>query len=115
MVYHTTEKIDADGFREWGDKKRNEVREDSRKLHSIPTEVHGLHTSQNIIRVVERRRIKFVGQTAHMGERRVAEGVLVGKSERRSLLGRSTCKREHNSTMDLKEIIWKGVDRIEPA
>jgi hypothetical protein len=73
-----------------------------------------LHTSQNIIPVVERRRIKYAGQTTHLGERRGALGVLVGKSER-SLLGRSTCKREHNSTMDLKEIICKGVDRIDLA
>jgi hypothetical protein len=102
LVHHTKGNVDAESFREQGDKKRNEVRENQRKLQSIPTEVHGLHTSQNIIRVVERRRIKYAGQNAHMGERRGAEGVLVRKSERRSLRGRSECKREHNSVMDLK-------------
>jgi len=49
-------------------KKRNELRWDSWKLHCIPTEVHGLHTSQDIIRLVERR-TKLAG---HMGERRGA-------------------------------------------
>jgi len=37
----------------------------------------------------------------------------VGKSERKSAFGRSICKREHNGTMDLKKITWKGVDRID--
>ena len=39
----------------------------------------------------------------------------MGKSERKSPLGRSVNKREHNSTMDLKQIIWMVVDRIDLA
>jgi hypothetical protein len=59
-------------------KRKNEVREDSRKLHSIPAEVHGLHPSQYIIRVIKKRRIKFTGQITHIGEGRGALGGLVG-------------------------------------
>jgi hypothetical protein len=45
--------------------KRDEVR----KLHN--EELHNLHSSLNIIRMIKSRRMKWVRHTAHMGEMRI--------------------------------------------
>jgi hypothetical protein len=66
--------------------KRNEIKEVSRKLHSIPTEFYGLHSSRNIVRVIKLRRIKFAGQIAQMVEGRGTYRIFVEKSERKSPL-----------------------------
>jgi hypothetical protein len=41
--------------------------------------------------------------------------VLVGKPERKRLLGRSRRRWEHNITICLREIIWDGIDSIHLA
>jgi hypothetical protein len=48
--------------------KRDEITGEWRKLHS--GELHNLFLSQNIIRQIKLRRMKWVGHVAHMGEER---------------------------------------------
>ena len=47
--------------------KRDEVRGEWRKLHN--EELHDLHSSPNINRVTESRRMRLAGHVARMGER----------------------------------------------
>jgi len=57
--------------------KRVEVTGEWRKLHN--EELNDLYCSTNIVRVIEWRRMRWVGHVACMGERRDVYRVLVGK------------------------------------
>ena len=59
--------------------KRNEVTGEWRRLHK--EELHDLYCSQNIIRVIRSRGMRWAGHVARMGERRGAYRVLVGRTE----------------------------------
>jgi hypothetical protein len=59
--------------------KRDEATGSWRKLHN--EELHNLYTSQNIIRVIKTRRIRWAGHIARGGEKRNAYRILVGKPE----------------------------------
>jgi hypothetical protein len=59
--------------------KRNEVTGEWRKLHN--EEMNDLYSLPNIVRVVKSRRMRWAGHVARMGEDRVVNRVLVGKSE----------------------------------
>ena len=59
--------------------KRGEVTWVWRKLHS--EKLNDLYCSPNIIQVIKSRRMRWVGNVAHMGERRGIYRVLVGKPE----------------------------------
>jgi hypothetical protein len=48
-----------------------------------------------------------------MGKRRGAYRVFVGKPEGQRPLGRHRHRLEDNITMDLKEIVWEGMDWID--
>jgi hypothetical protein len=61
--------------------KRDKVAGQWRRLHK--EELHALHSSPNIIRVIKSRRLRWSGHVACMGERRRAYRVLVGKPEGR--------------------------------
>jgi hypothetical protein len=50
-----------------------------------------------------------------MGERRGAYRVLVTKPEEQRPLGRPRRRWTDNIKLDLKELCWEGVDRIELA
>jgi hypothetical protein len=50
-----------------------------RKLHN--DELHNLYSSQNIVRVIKSRRIRWAGHVARMGEGRGFYRVLVGRPE----------------------------------
>jgi hypothetical protein len=52
-----------------------------RKLHN--EELHDLHSSPSIIRIIKVRRMRWAGHVARMGEKRSAYGLLVGKPEGR--------------------------------
>ena len=56
-----------------------------------------------------------MGHVACMGEKRNAEGVLVGKSEGKRPSGRYRHRQEDNIKIDLKELGWDGVDQIQLA
>jgi hypothetical protein len=57
--------------------KRLEVVGGWRRLHN--KELHNLHSSPNIIRVIKSRGMRWVGYVAQMGEMRNAYNILVGK------------------------------------
>jgi hypothetical protein len=65
--------------------KRDEVTGGWRKLHE---ELHGLHPSPSIVRVIKAKRMRWAEHAAHMGEVRGAYNILVGKPEGRRPLGR---------------------------
>jgi hypothetical protein len=71
-------------------RKRDEVTGDLRKLHN--EELHNLYSSPNIIRTIKSRRMRWAGYVAHMGEKRNAYRILVGKPEGRRPLGRPRCR-----------------------
>ena len=48
--------------------KRDEVTGEWRKLHN--EELNDLYTSRNIVRVIKRRRMRWTGHVARMGDRR---------------------------------------------
>jgi hypothetical protein len=50
-----------------------------------------------------------------MGEKRKAYRILVGQPEGKRPLGRPRCTWVDNIKMDLREIGWDGVDRIDMA
>ena len=59
--------------------KRDEVTGECRKLHN--EELRDLYSLPNIVWVVKSRRMRWVGQVAHMGDGRGVHRVLVGKPE----------------------------------
>jgi hypothetical protein len=58
--------------------KRDEVTGEWRTLHD--EELHDLYSSQNIIKIMKSRRMKWEGHVARMGEKRIAYMLLVGNS-----------------------------------
>jgi hypothetical protein len=74
--------------------------------------LYALYSSQNIIRVIKSRRLRWAGQLARMGERRGEYRALVGKPEERRPLGRTRCRGQNNIKMNPREMGWEhGLDR----
>jgi hypothetical protein len=82
--------------------KRDEETGEWRKLHS--DKLHILYSSQNIIRQIKSRRMRWAGHVARMGEERKIYEVLVGKPEGKRPLVRPRCRWENGIRMDLREI-----------
>jgi hypothetical protein len=59
--------------------KRDEVTREWKKQHN--EELHDLHSSPSIIRIMKARMMRWAGHGARMGEKRNAYRVLVGKPE----------------------------------
>jgi hypothetical protein len=85
--------------------KRDEVTGDWRKLHSSPS----------IINMIKSRRMILLGHIARMGEKRNAYWILVGKLEGKRPLGRRRRRWMNNDKMDLRKIVWDGMDWIDLA
>jgi hypothetical protein len=85
--------------------KRDDVMGDWRKLRN--EELHNLHSSPNIIRMIKARRMRWAGHVALIGGKRDACRILVGKPEGRRLLGRPRCRWVDNIKID-----WDGMDWI---
>jgi hypothetical protein len=66
--------------------RRDEAMGDWRKLHN--EELHNLHLSPNIIRMIKSRTMRWAGYVARMEETRSAYRILVGKPEGKRPLGR---------------------------
>ena len=77
---------------------RDQVTGEWRKLHN--KQLYALYSSSNIIRVINSRRLKWVGHVARIGYRRGAYRALVGKPEGRRPLGRPRRRWENNIKMD---------------
>jgi len=75
----------------------------------LQNELHNLYALSNMIRVIELRRMRWVGPVACMGEMRNVYNILVGKHERKRLLGRPRHRWVDNSRMDVREVEWEGV------
>jgi len=60
--------------------------------------------------VIESRRMIWVGHVTCMGERRVADRVLVGKPKGKRPVGRPRHRWEDNIKMDLQEVEWESMD-----
>jgi hypothetical protein len=76
-----------------------------RKLHN--DELHSLYSSQNIVRVIKSRRMRWAGHVARMGEGRGVYRVLVGRPEGKRPSGRPRRRWEDNIKLDLREL---GID-----
>jgi hypothetical protein len=83
------------------------------RLHN--EELNDLYSSQNIIRVIKSRRIRWAGHVARMGEGRGAYRFLVGRPEGRRPLGRPRRRLKDNIKMDLQEVGWGVMDWIDMA
>jgi hypothetical protein len=82
-----------------------------RKLHN--DELHSLHPSPNIVRVIKSRRMRWVGHVARMGEGRGVYRVLVGRPGGKRPLGRPRRRWDDNIKMDLREIGIDGANWIQ--
>jgi len=65
--------------------------------------------------VIKSRRIRWVGHVTRMRERRDVYRVLVGKPERKSVLGRPRLRWEDNIEVDLQDVGFGGMDWIDMA
>jgi hypothetical protein len=90
--------------------KRDEVMGEWRKMHNEG--LGNLHSSQNIIRQVKSRRMRWARHVARLGEETKVYKVLVGKSEGKRPLGRPRRRWENGIRMDIREIGWGWVDLI---
>jgi hypothetical protein len=93
--------------------KRDEVTGEWRKLHR--GELHNLYSSTDIIRQIKSRRMGWAGHVARMGGGRNVYRVLVGKPEGKRPLERPRRRWEDGIRMDLREIVWGGVEWINLA
>jgi hypothetical protein len=93
--------------------KGDEVTGEWRKLHG--GELHNLYSSQDIIRQIKSRRMRWAGHMARMGEGRNVYSVLVGKPEGKRPLEKPSRRWEDGIKMDLREIGWGGVEWIHLA
>jgi hypothetical protein len=90
--------------------KRDEVTGEWRKLHN--EELRDLYSSPSIIRIIKSRRMRWAGYVAHMGQKRNAYRLLVGKPEEKRPLGRLRHRWVDNIRMDLGEVGWGDMDWI---
>ena len=82
--------------------KRDEVTGEWRKLRN--EDLMNLYSLPNILRVVNSRRMRWVGHVARMGEGRGMHRFLVWKPEGKRPLGRPRRRWEDNIKMDLREV-----------
>jgi hypothetical protein len=85
--------------------KRDKVRTGWEKLQN--EELHNMYSSPNIIRMIKSRRMRSAGNVVHMGS--------MGKPEGKRPLGRPSCRYEENIKMDLREIVWGGMEWTDVA
>jgi hypothetical protein len=65
--------------------------------------------------MIKSRRMRWAGHAARMGDKRNANRILVGKPEGKIRQGRPRLRRVNNIKIDLREIVWDGMGRIDVA
>jgi len=90
--------------------RRDEVTGEWRRL--LNEELNDLYSSDNIVRVMKSRRMRWAGHVAHMGEVRGVYRVLVEKPEGKRPLGRPRRRWVDNIRMDLQEVRCGYMDWI---
>jgi hypothetical protein len=78
-------------------------------------ELHNLYSSPSIITMVMSRTMRRVGHVVRKGEKRNAYRILVGKPEGKQPLGRSRHRWVNNIKIDLRELGWVDMGRIDLA
>jgi hypothetical protein len=63
--------------------------------------------------MIKSRRMRWAGHVARMGAKLNAYRILVGNQEGKRPLGRPRRRWVDNIKMDLREIGWDGIDRID--
>jgi hypothetical protein len=61
--------------------------------------------------MIKSRKMRWAGHVARMGEQRNEYRILVGKPEGKRPLGRPRRRWVDNIKIDLREMIWYGLDR----
>jgi len=89
--------------------KRVNVIGEWRRLH-YEEQLYHLYSSQNIIRVIKSRRMRWVGRVVRIGDWRDAYRISVGRHEGKRPLGRPRRRWEDNIKMDIQEIVWAWID-----
>jgi hypothetical protein len=89
--------------------RRDEATGEWRKLHI--EELHDLHSSPSIIRIMKSRRIRWARHVARMGDKRNAHRLVV-KPEGKKPQRRPRRRWVDNIRMDLVEVKWGYVDWI---
>jgi hypothetical protein len=82
----------------------------SKKLHN--EELHDLHSSPSIIRIIKSRRMRWAGNVARMREKTNAYRLLEEKPEGKRPLDGPRSRWVDNIRMDLVEVGWGDVDWI---
>jgi hypothetical protein len=93
--------------------KRDETRGEWRRLHN--EKLNDLYSPPNTVRVIKSRRMREAGHVARMWEWRGVYRILAGRPEERRPLGRPKRRWEYNIKMDLREVVWRGMDWIQLA
>ena len=88
--------------------RRDELTGEWRKLHN--EELNDLFCSQNILRVIKSRRMRWAGRVARMGEGRGVYRVLVGKPEGKRPLARPRSRWEEDGSSGSGMWVY-GLDR----
>jgi hypothetical protein len=86
--------------------RRDEVTGKWRELHN--KELHNLHSSPSIIRIMKSRRVRWAWHVERM-EKRNAYRLLVGKPEERRPVRRPRRMWVDNIKIDLDGVMWTGL------
>jgi hypothetical protein len=84
-----------------------------RKLHN--EELSDLYCSQNVIPVMESRRMRLAGNVARIGGDKMRTSLWLENLDGKRPVGRHKCRQEDNIKIDLQEMGWKSVDWIDVA